>query len=192
MLIVDEAHLLSVEQLEQLRLLTNTDMDSRSPLGLILLDLLMPRSSGLEVCPALRPEGNSIPVVMLTGKVLEDDVEAGFARALLRVRAEVHHRHDGALPAQELRERRADLGLLVASLRSDGSTLMACGDLEHGACPADYAIVAVAPQTLATETVHEGGPDTPMGAATVALEVEGELWIGSFAGDRILRVPFPR
>lgn len=36
-LIVDEAHLLSVEQLEQLRLLTNTDMDSRSSLGLVLL-----------------------------------------------------------------------------------------------------------------------------------------------------------
>jgi type II secretory pathway predicted ATPase ExeA len=36
-LIVDEAHLLSAEQLEQLRLLTNTDMDSRSSLGLILL-----------------------------------------------------------------------------------------------------------------------------------------------------------
>ena len=36
-LIVDGAHLLSVEQLEQLRLLTNTDMDSRSSLGLILL-----------------------------------------------------------------------------------------------------------------------------------------------------------
>lgn len=36
-LIVDEAHLLSSEQLEQLRLLTNTDMDSRSSLGLILL-----------------------------------------------------------------------------------------------------------------------------------------------------------
>jgi type II secretory pathway predicted ATPase ExeA len=36
-LIVDEAHLLATEQLEQLRLLTNTDMDSRSSLGLILL-----------------------------------------------------------------------------------------------------------------------------------------------------------
>ncbi len=36
-LIVDEAHLLSSEQLEQLRLLTNTDMDSRSSLGLVLL-----------------------------------------------------------------------------------------------------------------------------------------------------------
>ena len=36
-LIVDEGHLLSSEQLEQLRLLTNTDMDSRSSLGLVLL-----------------------------------------------------------------------------------------------------------------------------------------------------------
>lgn len=36
-LIVDEAHLLDNEQLEQLRLLTNTDMDARSPLALLLL-----------------------------------------------------------------------------------------------------------------------------------------------------------
>jgi type II secretory pathway predicted ATPase ExeA len=35
--IVDEAHLVDTEQLEQLRLLTNSDMDSRSPLTLILL-----------------------------------------------------------------------------------------------------------------------------------------------------------
>lgn len=36
-LIVDEAHLLANDQLEQLRLLTNTDMDARSPLALLLL-----------------------------------------------------------------------------------------------------------------------------------------------------------
>ena len=36
-LICDEAHLLTNDQLEQLRLLTNTDMDSRSSLGLVLL-----------------------------------------------------------------------------------------------------------------------------------------------------------
>ncbi len=34
---VDEAHLLSAEQLEELRMLTNADMDSRSPLALVLL-----------------------------------------------------------------------------------------------------------------------------------------------------------
>ncbi len=36
-LIVDEAHLLTAEQLEQLRLLTNADMDARSSLALLLL-----------------------------------------------------------------------------------------------------------------------------------------------------------
>jgi type II secretory pathway predicted ATPase ExeA len=36
-LICDEAHLLTNEQLEQLRLLTNSEMDARSPLALILL-----------------------------------------------------------------------------------------------------------------------------------------------------------
>jgi type II secretory pathway predicted ATPase ExeA len=36
-LVVDEAHLLANDQLEQLRLLTNADMDARSPLTLVLL-----------------------------------------------------------------------------------------------------------------------------------------------------------
>lgn len=36
-IVVDEAHLLSPAQLEELRLLTNADMDSRSPFALILL-----------------------------------------------------------------------------------------------------------------------------------------------------------
>src|SRR6266508_6771126 len=34
---VDEGHLLSTEQLEELRLLTNTDMDARSPFSCVLL-----------------------------------------------------------------------------------------------------------------------------------------------------------
>ena len=36
-IVVDEAHLLTPEQLEELRLLTNSDMDSRSPFAGILL-----------------------------------------------------------------------------------------------------------------------------------------------------------
>ena len=37
LLFVDEAHLLTPDQLEQLRLLTNADMDARSQLGVVLL-----------------------------------------------------------------------------------------------------------------------------------------------------------
>ena len=37
MLILDEAHLLSVEQLEELRMLTNSEMDSRATFACLLL-----------------------------------------------------------------------------------------------------------------------------------------------------------
>ena len=37
MLVLDEAHLLSVDVLEELRLLTNADMDSRSPFACLLV-----------------------------------------------------------------------------------------------------------------------------------------------------------
>lgn len=48
---------------------------------LILLDLMMPRMNGLEMCRRLRatPGGRDVPVVMLTAKAQERDVEAGFA-----------------------------------------------------------------------------------------------------------------
>lgn len=46
---------------------------------LVLLDRSMPRMSGLEVCRALRDDGDDVPIILLTGRVLEDDVEAGFA-----------------------------------------------------------------------------------------------------------------
>ena len=55
------------------------DAARRERFDLVLLDLLMPRMSGLEVCRALRAEGSDVPIIMLTGKVLEDDVEAGFS-----------------------------------------------------------------------------------------------------------------
>jgi DNA-binding response OmpR family regulator len=48
---------------------------------LILLDLMMPKMNGLEMCRRLRamPEGRQVPVIMLTAKAQERDVEAGFA-----------------------------------------------------------------------------------------------------------------
>ncbi len=37
MVIIDEAHLLAPDQLEELRLLTNAEMDSQSPFALLLV-----------------------------------------------------------------------------------------------------------------------------------------------------------
>jgi hypothetical protein len=77
--------------------------------------------------------------------------------------------------------------LFVASLTASFSEFQACNSLERGACAASFAIVAVDPETLATEVVYESDGRT-MGAGTVGLQVGDELFVGSFAGDRILRV----
>jgi DNA-binding response OmpR family regulator len=47
---------------------------------LVLLDIMMPRRTGLEVCQALRddPATAKLPVILLTAKAQEADVERGF------------------------------------------------------------------------------------------------------------------
>lgn len=52
-----------------------------SPFDLVLLDVMMPRMTGLEVCAALRsdPEMGAVPILMLTAKAQERDVDYGFA-----------------------------------------------------------------------------------------------------------------
>lgn len=81
--------------------------------------------------------------------------------------------------------------LLVASFTGPLWETFACDGLERGACPIAFEIVAVDPETLATETIHRGG-GAPMGAGTVGLRVGDELFVGSFAGDRLLRVTLAR
>lgn len=44
----------------------------------IVLDVMMPGMSGIDVLQALRTSGNTTPVILLTAKTQEHDVEAGF------------------------------------------------------------------------------------------------------------------
>ena len=81
--------------------------------------------------------------------------------------------------------------LRVASLRGTTRELLSCQGIDHGSCPMPFAIVALDPNTMETQTVYEGGPGTPSGAGTVGLEIPGGLLIGTFAGDRIVRVAAP-
>jgi two-component system phosphate regulon response regulator PhoB len=48
---------------------------------LVLLDWMIPRMTGPEVCLALRqkPETSKLPVILLTAKAQEADVQRGFA-----------------------------------------------------------------------------------------------------------------
>jgi hypothetical protein len=78
--------------------------------------------------------------------------------------------------------------LLVAHLiAGDTEDFQQCTDLRGGACPIPFQIVAVDPETMET-SVRFDSAGSPMGAGTVGLQVGDELFIGSFAGDRILRV----
>jgi hypothetical protein len=81
----------------------------------------------------------------------------------------------------------SDGKLYAASITAGVLEVQACNELAGGACPAAFEIVRVDPATLAHEVVYRGA-GAPMGAGTVGLRVGDELFIGSFAGDRVLRV----
>lgn len=84
----------------------------------------------------------------------------------------------------------ADGRLLAASHGGSVLQAIACLGNDARACGLPFTIVAIDPLTLARQTLLEHrGP--PLGAATVAQQVGDELYLGSFAGDRIVRVPLP-
>lgn len=58
-----------------------TGLSSAVPPDLVLLDWMMPKMSGIEVCQALRSDVVTarIPVILLTAKAQESEVERGYA-----------------------------------------------------------------------------------------------------------------
>lgn len=87
------------------------DTATRERPDLILLDVMMPKLDGIEVCRRLRVAGYTVPIVMLTAKSQEIDIvrglEAGaddyitkpFGVRELLARIKVALRHAGAAPA---------------------------------------------------------------------------------------------
>ena len=53
------------------------EVDAAVP-DLVLLDVMMPGISGLEVLERWRAKGVNLPVILLTAKAQENDVERGF------------------------------------------------------------------------------------------------------------------
>jgi len=66
--------------------------------------------------------------------------------------------------------------------------ISACQKLSSGTCPIPFSVLRVDPGSLAFERLYQEDPARLSGAASVALDHDGALWIGTFAGDRILRV----
>ncbi len=79
--------------------------------------------------------------------------------------------------------------LLIASLGGlDPAAFAACHELKRGACGIPFKIVVVDPATMTVLGTLYESDGAPMGGGTVGLQIGQELFIGSFKGDRILRV----
>ncbi|WAC65119.1 response regulator [Agrococcus sp. SL85] len=52
---------------------------AEGPWSAIVLDVMMPGMSGIDVLRALRERGVETPVILLTARGQEKDIEAGFA-----------------------------------------------------------------------------------------------------------------
>ncbi|HZI20266.1 MAG TPA: response regulator transcription factor [Pyrinomonadaceae bacterium] len=57
---------------------TGLRLASERGLDLVILDVMLPRMSGLDVCRQLRSEGNSTPIIMLTARGQEIDKVLGL------------------------------------------------------------------------------------------------------------------
>jgi len=82
-----------------------------------------------------------------------------------------------------------DGSLLVAGQRGSLAATVACGSVEKGTCALPFMVMRVHPGTMATEVVLNHDPAVVGGAASAAIEHDGTLWVGTFAGDRLLRRP---
>ncbi len=83
-------------------------------------------------------------------------------------------------------------GFLLGASHSGGKLdQMECMKYPGETCGFGFTIVRINPETMATEKLfeHEGAP---MGAATIARHVGDSLYIGSFSGNRIIKVPYTK
>jgi DNA-binding response OmpR family regulator len=99
---------------------------------LILLDIMLPRVNGFEICRAVREHGLNMPIVMLTAKGQEEDVVLGlnlgaddyvvkpFRRAELIARVKAFLRRARGKPAESVRWNGFELNLAAHKLFRDG------------------------------------------------------------------------
>ncbi|MGB1087924.1 MAG: hypothetical protein ACPG06_06110, partial [Alphaproteobacteria bacterium] len=78
-------------------------------------------------------------------------------------------------------------GRLLVAGHPDALAVLPCLNATGGHCPAAYEIHAISSDLREGEVIN-AGEGAPFGAATVALDVGNELWLGTFSGDRIARV----
>lgn len=80
-------------------------------------------------------------------------------------------------------------GLLAVAHTGGLRTQLACLKQPGTTCALEYTVLRLNPDTMAVTEVlrHQGAP---MGAATVARELDGMLYLGTYTGDRLVRMPY--
>jgi len=112
----------------------------------------------------------------LEGEIWKIDVDSGQKIAV----AEVANADNSAWAP--------DGRLWLATHRYEGLEFLDCLGNMSRSCGVKFEIVALDPDTMETEVVFaHSGP--PMGAATIAVHQAGRVYMGSFAGDRLISVP---
>jgi len=56
---------------------------------------------------------------------------------------------------------------------------------KFASCPRPFTLLAIDPQSMDSKTLASGPADEHFSNITMALPVGGEIWIGTFGGDRI-------
>ncbi|MEZ4333356.1 MAG: hypothetical protein R3F35_16455 [Myxococcota bacterium] len=81
----------------------------------------------------------------------------------------------------------ADGRLLVTGQRASVFDVPGCAAIERGTCALPAVVVAVDPVSLEVHPIVDDDPPTVLGPASIAVELDGDLWIGGFAGNRLVR-----
>jgi hypothetical protein len=81
----------------------------------------------------------------------------------------------------------SDGRLLVTGQRASPFDVPRCASLDHGACPLPSVVAAIDPRTLTVTKLVDDDPATTIGAGSIAVELTDALWIGTFAGDRLVK-----
>lgn len=79
----------------------------------------------------------------------------------------------------------SDGRLLVGGQIATAIEAAGCFEVLEGTCGLDSAASIVDPASLEVERIWTHAPATVAGGASVALEHDGKIWIGTFGGDRI-------
>ncbi|OUS26144.1 hypothetical protein A9Q99_19395 [Gammaproteobacteria bacterium 45_16_T64] len=139
--------------------------------------------------------GSNGPFV--NGVAISDDEESVYATYYMGDEVRKIHRSSGerlatmTIPQPDNLTWTTDGQLLVASHQGYLVEKLLCLLTAESACTFQFGIYTLDADSLnSTEIINHKG--YPMGGVTVATQLDSSLYLGSYSGDRVMRIPFPK